>query len=161
MVPMQDTETFMPPLVRGDREFGGHGPEVKIRVRYYVRGNRVYRQLFMSAAETRITGGILTSKPSVARGWNTPRVIYVAPRGWSIRPIRTTDHRLPHYTDTDHAADVFDTPVGKVTVWGDGKGNDIGRTTRVRVEWDSSARVIIDRIADVLSPRDPPGQPEG
>lgn len=143
---------FLPPLVRGDREFGGNGPKITIRVRFYVKDNRVYRQIYMKAGETRVTAGWLASKPSRAEGWGIPILIYTPPRGWRVRPLDITLHPISTYVDKDHDPEVFEkTQVGRITVSGDRDGNDIGIYTRVEIDWDYVLPVVIQRHADVVA----------
>ena len=131
-------QNFWPPKVQGDREFGGNGPKVTIKARFYSSGNKVYRQIFMRAAETSVTAGIFTSNPSVASGWSRPQVVYTAPAGWTVKPFRRTDHRFNTYVDRNHLPEGFDTPFGRVVVYGDTKGDDIGHYTHVFVNWNAT-----------------------
>ena len=146
------SQAFYPPLVRGDRELGGPA-DIKIAVRFFVKNNQVHRQIYMMAEERGVSGGWLASKPSKAEGWSFPIDIYTPPPGWQLKPFNTVDHRLPEYIDFDHTPEVHNTHIGRVTVFGDRKGKDIGfgEYTRVDIDWDYILPVVIQRRADDVS----------
>lgn len=104
------TPRFRPPHTSGDREFGGNGPEVTVRVRLEIRdGRRLDATVYMSGVET---GGDGTA----VEGTQTSTV-WRAPAGWRIRDFGrnvgaggafSSADRARYsisYTDTDHEDD--------------------------------------------------------
>ena len=144
-VPLTGSQEFRPPRTRGDNEFGGNGPVMNFRTRVYCNdGRRVYRQIFVSAYETTITGGIV-SPPSSASGWSPPQLVYTAPPGWTVKTFRQTDHRFPEHFDRSHNSFTVATPAGTLRYYGDTRGDDIGRYTRASIFWRSSISILLTR----------------
>ena len=74
------------------------------------------------------------------------RVIYTAPSGKRIRKIlgNSSWDDLVRYQDRDHDPDVFDTPLGRVKVYGDRKGKDAGVYTGLSASFTHTVTVELD-----------------
>jgi len=122
---------YMPPHTRGDRDFGGHGPNVTCVVRVFVRNQtQLWASVFMRASETR-------------SDWTTAS---------GQREFQLYNHRAPiaeilsdtvsshFYRDDDHEEDVFTTSAGELvsqfTFVGDTRGDEAGNRTRVLVHFN-------------------------
>ena len=129
-ITIQPTPTgfFIPPLVEGDREFGGHGPVTYLRVDLQVRNNtQVWAQVYMRARETK---GDRTTAEGTAEfmiGSSAKPII-------DILTSRVQDHQ---YTDTNHEMDVFSFPVSgpvsRIEYVGDTKGDEAGIRTGCQI----------------------------
>ncbi len=123
---------FIPPHVRGDREFDGHGPNVFGSATLVGVGtSRLSIRLFMEAVET-------TSDWTTARGSSPLYLIYVAPTGQCIKSVSVGTYEEIRYLDNDHAADVFNNQVvgSFVRQWnfmGDTGGDEAGTRTGVAI----------------------------
>jgi len=121
---------FIPPLVRGDREFNGHGPDVTVNARLLAFSQSIDVSLFMNAVETR-------SDWTTASGSRSYR-IYTAPPGMCIQSVNIGTFDSLQYRDTDHAVDVFSGQdpfsfVGRYEAVGDTSGDDAGVSTGVTI----------------------------
>ena len=146
-----DTVTYMPPLVKGDREFAGNGPRVQVGASFKVINNAVYRQVSMTAYEM---GAVFGKEDSRAWGMSPLQLVYRPSGAKTIKAITGFGHSvnahhikgtvLPWKTLEGHSSFTTPfTPVGKVTVWGDRRGQDIGYHTRVRIKFDFQLRVML------------------
>ena len=75
---------YMPPLVNGDREFGGNGPDVQVSVKFFVENGLVKAQLWMYARETK-------SDWTTARGLSPKQVVYRPQSGFRV--VRRVEDR--------------------------------------------------------------------
>ncbi|MET0133387.1 MAG: hypothetical protein ABW215_07310 [Kibdelosporangium sp.] len=121
---------FIPPHVQGDREFDGHGPDVRVDAALVLTSRTVDTQLHMRARETR-------SDWTTADGTRSFRM-YTAPAGWCVTGVNTGTFDSLQYRDTDHAADVFGPQdpfsfISGYDVIGDTSGDDAGVDTGVAV----------------------------
>lgn len=148
-VPVTGIDLFYPPLVRGDAELDS-GPYISVKARLFAKNNRIYRQIYMRAAEQTVTAGWV-GPPSRAAGWSAPKLVYQAPAGWRIQFGRRTYHRLADYQDKDHDLDVFHSHIGTLTIMGDGRGDDIGVHTRVLARWNKVVPVTMTRRTHVAT----------
>lgn len=103
-------------LLGGDREFGGHGPEIwawiKLRV---VNKKMIYADVYLHARET-------TSDWSETEG-NWSKIIYTAPAGTEILNIETGVYSEVHYVSKP-GVNAF-SPKGLVQAIGGAKGTDV------------------------------------
>jgi len=122
---------FIPPRTRGDREFAGHGPDVRVRADLVISNAKtaIDLRLSMTAAET-------VSDWTTAEGATASR-IYTAPSGWFISGMSVGQSVSRSYRDTDTDVDILaatsTTFVRKFEVVGDTSGNDAGISTGVTV----------------------------
>jgi hypothetical protein len=117
------TESYHPPKIKGDREFGGH-VSINVSVSLFVENNAVKATIYMSAEER-------ANDDSTAQGTSDPITLYTPEPGWVIRRILSnTESVLPEYRDKDHGVEEFqrpsNEPVEKYWVIGDTSGDDIG-----------------------------------
>lgn len=112
----------------GDREFGGHGPTIRIDVEmsaYKNTNNKLSVKVGFRATETKPDN-------TTADGyWEYP--VYTAPVGWVIDEILSDNSSYMDYVDTNHD---YDYPpilgsnfVTFIKVRGDTEGNDVGNCT--------------------------------
>ncbi|PTQ76964.1 hypothetical protein C8R26_11112 [Nitrosomonas oligotropha] len=124
--------SFTPPHTRGDKEFGGHGPEVWAKATWSIQGTRVNLRLWMKAQETR-------SDWTTAEGERND-TYYTPPPGWRIDSIVSTLESSAHYIDTDHNDDRQgggpNGPVKEFKFRGDRDGDDAGSYTGVDVTFN-------------------------
>jgi hypothetical protein len=104
-------------LLGGDRDFGGHGPEIWATVSLrIVNGSSVFADVYMHARETE-------SDWSETEG-NWSKLIYTAPAGYSITGITTGKNSEVHYISKP-GANAF-SPAGVLqAMTGGARGNDI------------------------------------
>lgn len=124
VAPAVPSESYHPPKIKGDREFGGH-VSINVSVSLYVENNAVKATIFMSAEER-------LNDDSTAQGTSDPITLYTPEPGWVIRRILSnTESVLPEYRDKDHGIEEFQRPsndlVEKYWVIGDTSGDDIGQ----------------------------------
>jgi hypothetical protein len=124
-IPLPRTLTFTPPHTRGDKEFDGHGPRVVVDASIEHDGQAVYFVVRMIAEETKADW-------TTASGM-TRSLMYAAPVGQRITGIagETNWPGLVSYYDSNHDVDMFTTPLGPVSVFGDHRGDDAGGYTKV------------------------------
>lgn len=122
------TGFYVPPHVGGDREYNGHGPSVSLQVELAVfNGNELWAAVTMDALETK-------SDWTRAAGTAWYRLYTARSTIVDVDGPTTFSH---HYTDTDHAHDIFSFGPGNLVNMldyvGDTKGDDAGKNTGVRV----------------------------
>jgi hypothetical protein len=127
-------------LLGGDREFGGHGPEiwawVKLRI---VNKTEVYADVYMHARET-------VSDWSETDG-NWSKLIYTASSGYEIVEITSGMYSEVHYVSKP-GVNAF-SPLGLVTALGGQKGSDVpfkddGLVSRWNIVGDTGGGDISD-----------------
>ena len=121
---------FIPPRTRGDSEFDGHGPRVRISVELLNRLTHIDALITMTAEET-------SSDWTTASGAQIQNV-YPAPPNFRIENFVSAPSHFVEYIDTDHAVDEkYGSPGGpvlKYEIVGDsGSGQDAGFRTGVIV----------------------------
>jgi hypothetical protein len=122
----------------GDREFDGNGPHVRITAEVKHAGREVRAFVDMEARETK-------------RDWteasgDTSKLMYTAPEGRSILALvgaTRWDPLVDGETDGHDATEV-DTLLGRLTIWGDRRGNDAGDYTRMLLAGDYEVTVLLD-----------------
>lgn len=103
-------------LLGGDREFGGHGPEIWAWIKLSVVNKKyIDATVYMHARET-------TSDWSETEGTWTKR-IYIAPAGYEITSIESGKYSEVHYVSKP-GVNAF-TPQGLVQAIGGARGNDV------------------------------------
>ncbi len=128
---LRDSLTFAPPHVAGDAEFSGNGPSVYVKVKFTIRDNTLVYSVYFKARETK-------SDWTEASGWSSPRTVYRAPAGMRIDSLPKSEYELLITTMSGHDSKAFVTPLGRVTVWGDTRGNDAGVYTKIRLDLDAT-----------------------
>ena len=140
-IPSTQISNFVPPHTRGDREFGGHGPNVFVRAMLLNRGTYIDTDVYMRAKETK-------SDWTTAEGSRVYRIYNVEP-GWKIKRILTDTYSSASYTDNDHGVDTLTLGsadlVRQFLVVGDTSGNDAGTDTKVSVNFNN-IRVELEKI---------------
>jgi hypothetical protein len=131
-----DIITYMPPHTKGDREYGGHGPNVTARVNIYVDNNTIKAKIYMRARETK-------SDWSTADGSGV-FTIYTAPSKRRIVGIVSDKGTNTSYIDSGHSEDFFEKGSGELVkrfaFVGDTDGDEAGTRTRVKVTFN---RVVV------------------
>ena len=133
---------YMPPLVQGDKEFSGNGPDVKVSVKYFVENGALQAQVYMFARETK-------SNWTTARGLSPKVVVFRPQRGYRVVRIaeaRTYYKNIVNYRMRGHRPKTFVTSLGDIQVFGDRKGKDVGYWTKVIANLDHRMRVVIEPI---------------
>ncbi len=103
-------------LLGGDREFGGHGPEIWAWVKLKVVNKRyIDAEVYMHARET-------TSDWSETEGTWTKR-LYTAPAGYEITNIESGKYSEVHYVSKP-GVNAF-SPAGLVQALGGARGTDV------------------------------------
>ena len=136
--------SFMPPLVRGDREFDGNGPIVNSSVNLINTGKELIARVYMNARET---------KSDYTTGSGTKDfVIFTADPDKTIEAIVTPAAASYSYIDNNHNMDEFtgSGPVRKFKFMGDGSGDDVGFHTRVEIDFNN-VRVQLKETGDCVS----------
>ncbi len=136
--------SFMPPLVRGDREFDGNGPIVNSSVNLINTGREVIARVHMYARETR-------SDYTTGSG-SKDFVIYSSDQDKTIEAIVTPTESSFSYIDNNHNMDEFagSGPVRKFKFMGDTDGDDVGYNTRVEIDFNN-VRVQLKETGDCVS----------
>ena len=119
-------------LMGGDREFGGHGPEIWSWINIVVKGNQVFANVYMHARET-------VSDWSETEGtWS--KLLYTAPPGYTVVDVESGKHSEVHYISRPGVS-AF-SPLGLATALGGQKGTDVpfkddGLVTRWNIVGDT------------------------
>jgi len=140
---------FVPPHVRGDRDFKGHGPRVLFRAELAAdrRSNTVGVRVYMEAREWE--DGKPEPDHTTVEGWTEWRSIPI-PRGLRLLDLAEgQESRFEHqYVDRSHKPDGFEFPphalVRSLRYIGDAPGNDAGSATRVAVRFNPVRVVVAD-----------------
>jgi hypothetical protein len=134
----------MPGKSRGDKEFDGHGPTMYCSVQLIKNTNTIDARIYVTAGETR-------SDWTYGKATHTS-TIYTADPGFVIEEIVAATYAQISYTDNDHSPDEFagSGPVQKFIFVGDGSGRDIGRNTKVTVQFNP-LRVQMKETGDCVS----------
>jgi hypothetical protein len=129
---------------RGDKEFDGNGPSMYCSVQLLNERSRIKARIYVTASETK-------------SDWTYGRseryfTIYTADPGYEIEQIVSSTWASYSYTDTDHSLDKFagSGPVQYFIFNGDGSGDDIGRNTKVEIQFNS-LRVQLKETGDCIS----------
>ena len=133
-----------PRHVGGDREFGGHGPDVQASARLQITadGRGVDAVMSLHATETQ-------RDYTEARGTFRRRVL-TAPNGFTVRRILSSTTSSATYRDSNHDIDrprVVGGLVRQFEIMGDTGGNDVGNCTNDDVFMNvhfNQVRVLID-----------------
>lgn len=142
LVTIRDASTafFMPPRVRGDREFSGNGPRIYVRAELIYSDVVLGSRLYMSAVETK-------SDWSTAEGERT-ETLYSVPPGWRISRVIGDLSSDYSYTDNDHDRDIFNLASGELVrqfvIVGDTSGNDIEVDTGVQAYFNDIQVELIE-----------------
>jgi hypothetical protein len=132
---------------RGDKDFDGHGPHVRVSVKLVKAedGSRVDAEIFMEARETK-------------KDWTTvtgieTHPIYIPDAGWKVEQIIGEAEDTIEYTDTNHALDDFPRGEGglvsRYQIVGDRKGDDTD-STQVTITFNR-LRLVLKRTANCVS----------
>jgi hypothetical protein len=123
-VPIGTLGPYAPPLVRGDSEFAGNGPDVNVSADLVSYPDRLSVKLCMRAEE--VGGDTLANGCVVKTGWSAPPNLKI------VRVISSTSSRW-HYRDTNLDPDSIDLPSGdlvhRFSCIGDLRGDDVGKTS--------------------------------
>jgi hypothetical protein len=140
-----DPITLIPPLVRGDAEYSGNGPEIFVRLVLTQTPERIDATITMRAEETE-------SDWTTADGTIT-RTIYQPPSGWAIQALVGETESADGYTDDDHAEETLFPagPAHHFVITGDGEDDDVGRHTKVDVFFED-LQVELVEVADCVPP---------
>ncbi|MEL6674540.1 MAG: hypothetical protein AAFR61_20185, partial [Bacteroidota bacterium] len=132
--------SFLPPHTRGDREFKGNGPQVRISTYLYKNSRQAYLRVYMKAEETK-------SDWTTAEGTSSRHYFYNAPTGWHIKKIdgQNSFPGVVEYLDTDTQDDIFNTTLGQFVVVGDTKGHEAGTRTGVSIKFSYRVPIVIEK----------------
>lgn len=133
---LRDSLTFVPPHVAGDAEFNGNGPSVNVKVRFTVNDNTLLYSVYFKAKETK-------SDWTEASGWSPARTVYTAPAGMRIVSVPKSEYELVIDTMSGHNPKTFVSPLGRVTIWGDQRGQDAGVYTKLQLDLDATIPIDV------------------
>ena len=138
--------TLIPPHVRGDADFDGHGPHISVtlQIRRTDAGGIESRAL-MHAAEVE-NAKLAREDYTLASGWSAWTTVYMPEPGKRVRQILSPMQRTVDFTDVDHNVDLLSYFLGDHrlllvivgdtdTVEGDGTGGEAGSRTLVEVHF--------------------------
>jgi len=138
--------TYVPPHIRGDADFYGHGPNVNASVNLLVTPQNLSASVYMSATEV---GGDGTT----AAG-SQVYPLYTPDPGWAIKDV--VGSKQSAITYTDNTVDVLDTfsrpagePVQTFTFVGDTTGDEAGTRTNVKVDFNQLKLVLVQNTGCV------------
>ena len=162
---VDDVDGVIPPLVRGDREFGGDlafkGPKLTVKVHYFVQGNSIFRRIYMWAHENLSLTNQFGDQVSVAEGWSPKKRIYTAPTGKQIVAILDGLGEVQTLLDNKSSLTGIYEPgngdLGELRAYGSHNGPDIGHYTKAVLNCDHTMRVVlsagVSRMVKVTLPR--------
>lgn len=130
--------SYAPPLVKGDREFNGNGPNIFANVRLINGGNRLIARVYMRAQETR-------SDSTTGEGFKE-YTLYTTTSGKIIQTVLSDLYCEKYYTDETVYVDEF-YGYGPVRLWtfiGDTRGDDVERGTKVKISFNKIGLVLKD-----------------
>ncbi len=116
-----------PTHVGGDREFGGHGPDVWANANLAIEsdGAWVSQKFYLRGLETR------PDRTEAKKDWRFK--LWTAPQGHKIVEILSSKHSDTYYRDTNHQLDYPPVNNGNLVarfeINGDTNGNDVGNCT--------------------------------
>lgn len=123
----------------GDRDFGGNGPKIQFSVEPTVIDGEVRVLVGFKARETK-------SNWTEGKGSHSI-LIEDSPEGYQIvdvvRPLHPT--RLHSYEDEDHSVETWGGIYGVFRCFGDTKGDDVGRYTRLEYSLDFGMPLLMRR----------------
>jgi hypothetical protein len=161
--PKLPTVTYHPPLVEGDREFGGNGPEVTVRVRVYIDNNELKADIHMSAQEKLELFDVPVEGDTNAYGTRTVILWRPGPEweGWEIRRLIGKSESSYTYTDDDNDPDRYDfygldELVQTFKIIGDTSGDDVGDEegdTGVTVTFNPNWEIELIETVDCIAAR--------
>ncbi|QTN31202.1 hypothetical protein HZ994_02280 [Akkermansiaceae bacterium] len=139
-IELPGTPKFVPPLIGGDAEFKGHGPDVHVSARLRVRnGNELWATITMHAKET---------KKDYTEVSGSADYLMWKQEGGAILRIVSDSFSECRYRDTDHDDDVLVMGAGELVrefrCVGDTKGKEAGSRTGVTVTFNP---VVIDVVS--------------
>jgi hypothetical protein len=127
-IELSGTPKLIPPLVGGDQDFDGNGPNVKVSVRLRVRnGNQLWATIAMEAKETKNNYTEVKGSADFLMFQHTKPILGIVSDTYSEAS----------YTDTDHDDDIIPVGAGELVrefvCVGDTKGKEAGTRTGVTV----------------------------
>jgi len=138
--------TYTPPHTRGDREYAGHGPDIRARVSWINRTSRIDVVTYMKAKETK-------SDWTTAEGSKTT-TYYTPPSGWKIKKIVGSTLTTDQFQDFDHAENSRGMgPGGPVKTFiyrGDHSGSEAGSYTGMDMNFNP-LRVELEEISNCVA----------
>ena len=131
--------TYIPPHTRGDREFDGNGPKVRISCYIYPRSKYAFLRVYMKAEETK-------KDWTTAEGHSDRHYFYTAPSGWHIKEILTQTNYpgILEYTDTNHEEDLFYNTLGEFKIVGDTRGDEAGTKTKIDINFSHRVHILLE-----------------
>ncbi len=127
--------SWMPPKVRGDRDFNTHGDEhmtVDTRGEFAINGDGIRCRAYLRAREPRHDW-------TEAKGWSDWASAYTAPSGWKIVEALPNTASIHTANIITHGRNSFHRPGGEIVsqfdIYGDHEGDEAGTWTRVEVFW--------------------------
>ena len=146
--------THVPPHARmsghnwGNRDFSGNGPDLMVQVDVYVEDNLLKSNIYMSATEPKHDWTAAIGSRS--------DVLYIPEMGWRIRwVVGAVTVKKSLYRDNNHSVETWrysSGPVRKLEIMGDGRGNDAGRHTHVKVFFNPYLEVDLIETGDCVLP---------
>jgi len=151
--------TFVPPHIRGDRDFHGNGPRITIEARLRILKDSIEAWVYMDALEWK--GRKAHKDYTQARGVKDWSCVYKAPAGREITHVGCSTAPVKIvFTDTDHEPDTILGPsdgfVQSFEIVGDTKGDEAGTRTKVEVRFhhlNVKTRPVRDQPPEPVPPR--------
>jgi len=132
------TLLFIPPNVRGDREFAGHGPCVNfsLDLRTKDQGTALVASSFMQAFECNDSFSSPKDDFTAAEGTQETVIFSAGPQS-RILGYNVANNMKESYIDTNHTTDFFaypgNNPVLSLSFTGDTSGDESGTETGVQI----------------------------
>ena len=145
LVSVNSIGPYTPPLVHGDRETNGNGPEIVARAEFKHDETKVYVRMYMWAGE--IKNPADHPKRSIGEGYSPWYEVYTVEHGFKILKIIDSKQIEIRYTDIDHGIDRTSVPRADFFTVGDAGGDDIGIHTRIeKITFKTPLKVLIQEI---------------
>ena len=140
---MLQPHEYRPPHTRGDQDFFGHGPQVKITVRIRLNPARTEIESRIEMVAQEWDNGGLRRDYTTAQGTSSWKTVYTVPAGKRIKQITSQTTGSWTYLDENHEQDQFLQPgkrlVQRFVSTGDTKGDESGTRTGVTIYFNPVA----------------------
>ena len=131
--------SFVPPLVRGDADFGSNGPRMDLQIDLVAEAHQLGGIVTLKGEETRRDFTTVSGTKNI--------VLYTAPEGWEIRSVAVSPVFSHRYKDSDEQQDVFSFNEGFVTnlsYVGDIRGPEAGTLAGVTISFNQISLELVE-----------------
>ncbi|GAB4032938.1 hypothetical protein GCM10028809_32930 [Spirosoma gilvum] len=141
---------FVPPKIKGDGDFAGHGPSCYASIQIQHDAKRIWATVSMDATEW--CGNSPCGDKTQARGQKDFQ-LWTAPEGFAIEKISSQISQTAQYIDTNHDPDQISEGGELVRTFrfiGDTGGNEAGTRTSVHIDFNKLS-VVLKETNDCVS----------